>query len=128
MFMFKPFWSHLFFINFLGLHTEFKYKAKDACDVEKLDQYFHLFDNMPPFMKTDCREKCSEDEDNECTLTIGGPEVYIWLSMVAYIATIVFYLSEHIINFISWSRTAKKESENGEIKDNKKKDIRRTNR
>ena len=116
------------FINFLGLHTEFKYKAKDACDVEKLDQYFHLFDNMPPFMKTDCREKCSEDEDNECTLTIGGPEMYIWLSMVAYIATIVFYLSEHIINFISWSRTAKKESENGEIKDNKKKDIRRTNR
>ena len=60
---------------------------------------------MPPFMKTDCKIKC-DDKGDYCSLTIGGPKVYIGLAMVAYIATIVFYSSEHVINFITWTRTS----------------------
>ena len=60
---------------------------------------------MPPFMKTDCKTKC-DDKGDYCSLTIGGPKVYIGLAMVAYIATIVFYFSEHVINFVTWTRTS----------------------
>jgi len=67
---------------------------------------------MPPFMKTDCEEKCESTEDY-CSLTIGGPKVYIWLAMAAYIATIVSYSSEHVINFITWNRTSRKNAESG---------------
>ena len=66
----------------------------------KLGEYIDLFDKMPPFMKTDCEEKCESEEDY-CSLTIGGPKVYIWLAMVAYIVTIVSYSSEHVFNFIT---------------------------
>ena len=105
----------------------------------KLDQYFGFSKNPPPFMKTDCLEKCMaissrgpladrpSEEVNECSLTIGGPEIYIWLTMVAYIATIVFYLSEHVINFIAWARTAKNDSENNETSPDETL-IQRTNR
>lgn len=73
----------------------------------KLGEYIDLFDKMPPFMKTDCDEKCESEEDY-CSLTIGGPKVYIWLAMAAYIATILSYSSEHFINFITWTRTSNK--------------------
>ena len=78
----------------------------------KLGDYIDLFDKMPPFMKTDCEEKCESTEDY-CSLTIGGPKVYIWLAMAAYIATIVSYSSEHVINFITWNRTSRKNAESG---------------
>ena len=52
---------------------------------------------MPPFMRTDCKTKC-DDKRDYCSLTIGGPKVYIWLTMIAYIATIMFYFFEHVIN------------------------------
>ena len=79
------------------------------------------FEKMPPFMKTDnCEEKCAESERSsdrsfeiECSLTIGGPKVYIWCAMWAYIATIIFYSSEHVVNFITWTRTSRKSAESG---------------
>ena len=54
---------------------------------------------MPPFMRTDCKTKC-DDKRDYCSVTIGGPKVYIWLTMIAYIATIMFYSFEQVINFI----------------------------
>ena len=99
---------------FLGLHTEYKYKVKDACTIVKLGEYIDLFDKMPPFMKTDCEEKCENSlrkSETECSLTIGGPKVYIWIAMVAYIATIISYSSEHVVNFITWARTSRKNAE-----------------
>jgi len=89
-----------------GLHTEYKYKTKKPCEVVELGKSFDLFKKMPSFMKTDCEEKC-QSSDHECSLSIGGPKVYIWLAMVAYLATIVFYSSEHVVNFITWTRTSK---------------------
>ena len=85
----------------------------------KLGEYIDLFDKMPPFMKTNCEEKC-ESKGDYCSLTIGGPKVYIWIAMVAYIATIISYSSEHVVNFITWTRTSRNNAKNesrGEITD-----------
>ena len=83
----------------------------------KFGKYFDLFETMPPFMKTDCEEKCGNSlrsrSEIECSLTIGGPKVYIWSAMGAYIATIIFYSSEHVVNFITWTRTSRKSAESG---------------
>jgi len=113
-----------------GLHTEYKYKTKNPCAIVKPGEYFDLFKKMPSFMKTDCQEKC-ESIEPECSLIIGGPKVYIWLAMVAYIATIVFYSSEHVINFINWTRTSRTSEESDEnvcSLDEIKEDNRKTNR
>jgi len=92
---------------------------------------------MPPFLKTDCQEKCDKfsnettEDGHECSLIIGGPKMYIWLAMVAYIATIVFYSFGHVVNFITWSRIFRKSGESDEnvySLDEVKEDNRKINR
>ena len=39
--------------------------------------------------------------------------MYIWCAMWAYIATIIFYSFEHVVNFITWTRTSRKSAESG---------------
>ena len=78
-------------------------------------EFGNKFDFLLDFIRTACVEQCVNSlvKSIGCSLTIGGAKLYIWFAMGAYIATIISYSFEHVVNFITWTRTSRKSAENG---------------